>query len=201
MAVFDNRHSRWVRRLKIALPLAALVILSLLFLVADRRGSSTRLPYTQVEIDRIAAENRVGNPSYAAMTGDGDSIVIFADTVRRDGEAGMVADDLSGALAAANGDRFGLSAATGRLEEGTETMHLTGDVRLSAPTGYRVRSDALDLDIATGTLVSPGAVAATGPPGTLDAGGLRLERVGDDHLLTFTGGVKLVYDPTATGTD
>ena len=75
---FDNRHSRWVARMKVALPLAALAILSTLFLVADRRGSGDTIPFSEVEIDRILTEGRIANPDYSGVGTDGAAVTLRA---------------------------------------------------------------------------------------------------------------------------
>ena len=46
-----GRHTRIVRWLKVALPLAALALLSTLFLVSNRIGGDIDLPYSEGEIE------------------------------------------------------------------------------------------------------------------------------------------------------
>lgn len=197
MAVYDNRHSRRVAWLKVVLPLVALAILSTLFLVADRRGTGSQIPYSRAELDRIVNEQRIENPNYAGVTDEGSAVTVAARTVRP--ETGtperMQADGLIGAIEAAGGGRFSLSAATGTLDGRVAVFD--GDVVLTSSTGYRVESGRLDLLLRRAEVVSDGPVAATGPPGTLTAGAMTLSRTGDHHLLSFTDGVELVYRPQA----
>ena len=57
-----DRHTRVVGWLKLALPLAALVILSTLFLVADRIDPEDALPYAKVDVEGLARAPRMTAP-------------------------------------------------------------------------------------------------------------------------------------------
>ncbi|PZX15826.1 lipopolysaccharide export system protein LptC [Palleronia aestuarii] len=198
MATFDNRHSRQVALLKVALPLIALAILSTLFLLADRRGSGDRIPYSQLELDRIVAEQRISNPNYSGVTPEGDAVTLASGSVRPDPESPeeMIASDLIGTIETPKGERILLSAETGSFRSGSD-VNLTGDVRLRSSAGYRVESDGMVLDAETGTVSSDGAITAIVPPGRIDAAAMTLTRGADGFVLRFTGGTKLLYYPDA----
>ena len=44
-------------------------------------------------------------------------------------------------------------------------------------------------------MTAPSEIAGTAPFGTLTAGAMTLTPEGDSHVLRFTNGVKLIYDP------
>ena len=82
-----DRHSRVVGWLKVALPLAALAILSTLFLLSDRIDPEDALPYAEVDVEDLAREPRMTAPTYAGMTTDGAALTLTAteaQTVSRD---------------------------------------------------------------------------------------------------------------------
>lgn len=193
----DNLHSLWIARLKVLFPLVALGILSILFLLADRRGTSQPLRYSDVEVERIIAENRAAGPAFSAVTGAGDRVSVSADGLAGlDGD--MTAERVTGRLTRTDGKIFDLVAESAEIPRSADRVALIGDVGLTSPVGWQVDSDRLDVDVAGGSVVSPGPVVADGPPGRLTAGAMRLDRVDSAQHMTFTDGVTLVYDPTAT---
>lgn len=196
MAVFDNRHSRIVAWLKVVLPLAALAILSTLFLLADRRGDNRELPYSQVEIDRMVNEQRIANPNYSTVTDDGTALALSADEVRPDEDdpSEMIAANVIGVIEPEPGTRIDVSSDRALTRDG-RTVALTGDVAIRSTTGYRLDSEALSIDIETATATSPGRVTGTGPLGRMEAGALELTETDGRYLLNFTGGVKVLYVP------
>jgi lipopolysaccharide export system protein LptC len=77
-----DRHSRVVGWLKVALPLAALAILSTLFLLSDRIDPEDALPYAEVDVEELAREPRMTAPTYAGMTTDGAALSLTAVEAR-----------------------------------------------------------------------------------------------------------------------
>ncbi|HDR29767.1 MAG TPA: hypothetical protein ENN83_14595, partial [Rhodovulum sp.] len=63
MASHDNAYSRFIALAKIVLPLAALGILSTLFLISRDTPSGDDLPYSRVAVDELIREQRIGAPN------------------------------------------------------------------------------------------------------------------------------------------
>lgn len=194
---FDNPHSRWVAWLKVALPLAALAILSTLFLVADRRGSGDAIPYSDVQLDRIVNEGRIANPSYAGVAPGGAAVTLSADEAWPEDASRetMLASNVIGAWETSDGARVALSSDAARLTGGGGRALLEGDVSIRDAQGYRLRSEALEIDLETADVVSPGPVSGTSPVGEIAAGSMRVVQKEGEPRLTFSDGVKLIYDP------
>lgn len=197
MAVYDNRHSRRVALLKVVLPLIALGILSTLFLVADRRGTGQTVPFSSAEIDRVVAGQQIVGPNYSTVTEDGSALTLAARDVAPDDAAGdgMAVSELIATVEYPNGTRLDLSSDAGTLDTGTGLARLTGGVALRSSVGYRLEGDAFDIARDSGRIVSDGPVAGSGPAGNLTAGTLMVERRNGEHVLNFTDGVKLLYQP------
>lgn len=190
---YDNRHSRWVRRLKVLLPLLALAILCTLFLVADRRGGTALEFADPATLDRLLTEGRVVNPSYSGLGDDGAAVSFIADEARPDGEDAE-ADRILGVWTSRDGSEVSLEGNTGVLTNLSGDMRVEGDVIVTESQGYRLQSDALDIDGATKDIVSPGPVSGSGPGLTLDAGGMRVAQREGSPRVTFTDGVRVVYE-------
>lgn len=200
MASHDNAYSRFIALARIVLPLAALGILSTLFLISRGPGTGDNLPYSQVDLDEILREQRIGAPSYAGVTRDGTAIAFRADIARPDPAAPdrAEAEAMRGRLDMPDGSQAEISAARGILDTAAGVAVLEGDARVDTSTGYRVRAARLTSSLAETDVVAEGPVTAEGPPGRIEAGSMRLRPdpdVGGRYVLVFTDGVKLVYDP------
>ena len=198
MARIDT-HSRMVAWLKIALPLAALVILSTLFLLADRIDPDAALPYAQVDVEDRARTPRMTAPSYAGTTADGAALTLTATEARPASDATKaVAQGLALRLDTPDGGRTDLTAAAAVIDETTSRLFLSGGVEIATSTGYRITTDAMTANLDRSGLESPGPVQATGPAGRLVADKLTLSQdnlTPGGYLLVFKGGVRLLYQP------
>jgi len=197
MAAHDNIHSRLVAWLKVILPLAALALLSTLFLVSRGIAPEDALPYSEVDVEELAREPRLTAPRYAGVTLDGAALSVTAEVARPDtAEAGGAsATALTARLETPDGVTTDIAASDGRIDTAAGLLTLTGDVRIAASSGYAITTGEMTAALDRTLLSAPGTVAATAPMGRIDAGAMQLTSQGDDYVLVFKGGVKLVYEP------
>ncbi|SIT03585.1 lipopolysaccharide export system protein LptC [Gemmobacter megaterium] len=196
----DNTHSRLVSALKVALPLTALVLLSMLFLLSRGHDPDAALPYAQVDIGELLREPRLTAPTYSGVTRDGDEVVFSAETAFPGAPAtGNGARALAPLLRliAPDGGETRVAAQEARIDPGAGQLVLAGAVRVETPEGYRIDSAEVQASLDRSELRSPGAVTATGPQGQIEAGGFTLTRGAEPgrEVLVFNGGVKLLYQP------
>ncbi|MEQ3624598.1 MAG: LPS export ABC transporter periplasmic protein LptC [Celeribacter sp.] len=201
----DNSYSRFVAWAKIVLPLAALALLSTVFLLARNIDPTQAIPFAEINVEELAREQRVSTPNYAGVTEDGAAISVTASTARPDPDSPdrVDATDLEAELITATGARYQLSSQRGEIDSGADMAYLEGDVVVTTSSGYRITSDAMSTSLSRTLLESTGPVQADGPAGRLDAGAMSLEPLSDaagndsdNHLLVFNKGVKLVYTPS-----
>ena len=194
----DNRHSRVIALARVTLPLAALVLLSTLFLFSDKVDPTQARLYSEVDVDALAAEPRLTKPEYSGMTRDGSALVVRAQVAKPDlaGGNGTTAERIVAKLEAPSGTVTDLSAESGRLDPGSALMELRDRVAMQTSQGYRMLSEYVEMATDQSRLVSPGPVQGEAPFGTLEAGSMEMTRdAGGHHDLVFNGGVKLVYQP------
>ncbi len=194
----SDRYSSLIGWLKVLLPLAALAVLSTMFLVARTIDPDRAIPYADVDVVALAQEPRITRPDYSGMTEDGDAIRLQADTARPDlDDSGKVsAEGVVAELETPAGLRTDLLADHARIDNAAGLMTLTGSVRIRTSTGYDIRSDELIARLDRTRLDSPGPVEAEGPPGRLTAGNMQITAdESGDHVLVFNGGVDLIYHP------
>ena len=194
-----DRYSRLIQWLKIALPLAALAILSTLFFVAESLNPEAAIPYAEVDVERILREQGVTRPSFGGVTAGGIAIAVTADSVRPSPGAPQTMDGtaLSATLDLPSGGHIEITSPAGRVDGTTQTAALSGGARLESSTGYTVKTDRITASVADGSVISAGGVSATGPAGDVEAGRMELRR-GEDgtYRLVFSEGVRLIYRPT-----
>lgn len=198
MARWSDGYSTLIGWLKVLLPLAALVILSTLFLVARTIDPDRAIPFAEVDVVALAQDPRITRPDYAGMTENGDSIRFRADTAWPDLDDGnqVRAEMVIAELETPAGDRTDMQADSARIDSAAGLMTLTGEVHIRTSTGYDIQSEELIARLDRTGLQSPGPVTAQGPPGRINAGRMEIT-VGEDgnHVLVFNEGVDLIYHP------
>lgn len=194
-----DRHTRVVGWLKVALPLAALAILSTLFLVARRIDPEAALPYAEVDVEELAREPRMTAPTYAGTTSDGSALTLSAEEARPAAEgAPAKAAGLRLELASPDGSRTDLAAATAQMDAESREIVMSGGVTVTTSSGYRLETAEVAAKLDRTGLESRAPVVATGPAGEIRADGMVVRQ--DDqtpgaYVLVFNGGVRLVYQP------
>jgi lipopolysaccharide export system protein LptC len=127
-------------------------------------------------------------------------LTISASEARADENGSPMARELSAMLESPNGFMANLTSETGGINTATGEITLQGGVAVRTSSGYEFDSQLVVGATDQGTFTSPGAITGAAPFGTLTAGAMALTPEGDDpdnttHLLRFTNGVKLIYDP------
>lgn len=194
------RHSRVVGFLKIALPLIALVLLSMVFLLAETVDHSQAIRSATVDVEDLARDPRLSGARFAGVTEDGAALTIRAETVRSDPAATMRLN-VSGLALAIDGqsdETFRVRAAEGVVDRGSGTFSMQGALEIEATPGYRLRADSL-FGLLDNTLVEVhGAITGEAPAGLISAGNMVLRAnsgAETGYTLVFGGGVRLIYQP------
>ena len=192
-------HSRMVGWLKVVLPLAALVILSTLFLLSDRIDPDAAIPYAEVDVQDLAKDPRMSAPTYAGTTQDGAGITLSASSVRpASGDQGASAEQVTALVETPDGQQVDIAATTAALDGTGGVLTLTGGVILETEAGYRIATEGMTARLDRTQVESQAPVAVTAPIGEIRADGFVLQQDAADpsaYLLVFKGSVKLVYQP------
>lgn len=194
----DDTWSWIVAGARIVLPLTALSLLSLLFLVSDRTDPTQPIPYADIDLAELAREPRLTAPQFSGVTEDGAELTFTASGARPEAVAqGASATDVVARLQSPGGFSADVTARLASLDPVAAEVRLSGEVRLVTSAGYTISADEIVLATDRSRIEAPGPVLAEAPFGRLDAGGmdLRTEAAGAPYLLVFNGGVKLIYQP------
>lgn len=202
MATFDDFYARLVTWLKFGLPLAALAILSTLFLFARTNAPSvpTKIPGEATE--RSAAEPTISEPSFSGVTTDGTAYRVGARTARiaADNSRQFSATELSAFLQTPDNTRIDIAAPLGTYDVEARIAQLRQGVSLQTSDGYTIETEVLIANLKENSLATTGPVAAEGPLGKIEAGLMLFQQQSSDastpiYELIFKDGVKLVYRP------
>lgn len=204
MATYDNTYSRVVAWLKVLLPVIALVLLSTMFLISRTIDPSRAIPFANVDVEGLVRDQRISAPAFSGVTQDGAALSIKAETARPlpDKAEGLSAEVLTARIETPDGARVDIEAAEALVDGATNLLTMSGGVVVTTSTDYRIEMEGMTSRLDRTDLESDGAVRATGPLGTLDAGQAQIapvNRGAATYLLVFKDGVKLVYVPKGPG--
>lgn len=189
-------RTRIVRGLRVVLPLAALGILSTLFLLGREPGADPNIPYAQVDAEDMAREPRMTAPRYAGVTPDGATILLNAEEASVDPADGRLrALQLDWQAPGEGGLTAHLDAPL--AETRPESIHLSGGVGMRTSSGWTMTAPDVLAQITGDRIAAGGGVEATAPFGRIEAEAAELvpDAAGAGHVLNFTGGVRLLYQP------
>lgn len=199
MAMGGMTYSRMIAWLKILLPLAALVLLSTLFLFARPSNPIATLPFAQVEIEEKLRSQGITEPYFAGQTTAGDLIALRAGSARPNPEALHLvnSDDVSVDITFPDGGIARFTSKSAVVNTDRQTADLAGDVEINSSTGFDLHTQQLSLNLLQGRARSDVIVHGSGPFGEFEAGSMVYSggSEGQNGQFRFDNGVKLIYMP------
>jgi lipopolysaccharide export system protein LptC len=200
MALRDSLRARAINWLKILLPLAALGLLSTLFLLSRTIDPTRPIPADRGDLESRTGSQQINQPTFAGTTEEGHLVAFVANSARVDPEQPerVLANSMTAQIDMIEGGQINITSLLGTVSDADGLAILEGDVVLTSSTGYRIVTDLLTTSMREIAAESEGPITGTGPPGRLDAGKMTMtsdRETGDVHLF-FTNGVKLIYDPS-----
>lgn len=193
----DNLYSKAVIWVKITLPLVAIGLLSSLFLLSGAPDPDAALPYAEVDIDQVTREQRVSEPRFAGLLGEGQEIVLTADAVSADTARTdrIQAQSIEGRVDLNLTESFTIQAGFGDFDMSAQMATFTEDVVLQSSMGYRFEGQTLMMALDVINMRAPTPIHVTGPG--LDITAETMEMTGPDGetILRFNGSVRVLYEP------
>lgn len=187
-------HSRMVAWLRVLLPLAALAILSTLFLLGRSPDPDDAIPYADVDAEELARDPRMTRPEFAGVTNGGAAVTLTAERATPSSEQEGVADTLRMTWRAADGLAADLTAPHGAIED--DLIRLEGGVRVTTSDGWAITVPQVESDLGADRVAGMGGLTAFAPMGRIDAADMVMERDPDGaQVLNLSGDVRLLYQP------
>ena len=151
-------RSRIVRALRVLLPLAALGVLSMLFLLARSPSPETAIPYVEGDGADLARRTGMTAPRFAGVSADGARVTLSAaraDPAGTDGRAEDLALEWQ-----ADGVTARVRAGSGAVEGGL--IRLDGGAEMTTSTGWTLSAPGFAADTAAGRVTAAVAYAREG---------------------------------------
>lgn len=193
----DNMHSHLVGWAKIILPLAALALLSTLFLLARSPSDQSAIPFARIE--ELARDQRITAPRFSGLTDDGATVVIAARSAQPDAARPdtIAIDMLTMRMENPDGSDLFVTATSGELDGRARIAQFLGLARLETSSGFQMETNGLIAELDTGIITSDGLLEIHAPFGELTAGKVAFKVTSDQtgQQMLFTEGVRLIYRP------
>jgi lipopolysaccharide export system protein LptC len=186
-------HSRHVRVLRIALPLAVafgLIVITLMTYFNPLRMLA-RLPININDLVVSGTKITMEQPRLSGFTHDARAYELSADAAKQDLTKPDIVElhNIHAKVEMQDKSMMQMSAVTGIYDTKGEMLKLERNILLSSTTGYEGRLSEASIDIRKGNVVSDQPVELKMLQGTLNANRLEITNSGD--LVRFLGGVRM----------
>ncbi|HVZ51602.1 MAG TPA: LPS export ABC transporter periplasmic protein LptC [Pseudolabrys sp.] len=188
-----RRHSRFVRVLRIAIPIA--VVLGLVIVVLMTYFNPLRmLAKLPIDISGLIVSGSkitMEQPRLTGFTHDSRAYELSADAARQDLTKPDIVElrNIHAKVQMQDKSTVEMTAALGVYDAKGETLKLDQNIVLSSSSGYEGRLSEAAVDIGKGNVVSNKPVEIKMLQGTLNSNKLEIEKSGD--LVRFSNGVSM----------
>ena len=187
-------HSRFIRMMKLFLPVLALGIIAVLFIVTGTDQDSAQIvERTQQETAQPAfGQNELINPRFESMDDKRQPYTITAARAIQGEEQDnlILLEQPLADMLLNNGRWVAIESLKGAYRQDTGRLLLSGQVKIYHDAGYQILTEELNVDLESATALSQTAIAAQGPAGTLEATGVQADNIAGK--VVFNGPIKLV---------
>ena len=189
-----RRHSRLVRILRVAIPLAVVAGLTAITLVTyyNPLRVLNKLPIDISNLVVSGSKVTMEQPRLSGFTKDARAYEFTADAAAQDLTKPDIVElrNIHAKVEMQDKTTMQMTAVTGIYDTKAETLRLERNIVLSSSNGYKGRLSEARIDIRKATVVSDQPVELELLQGTLNAN--RLEIVDSGDLVRFHGGVSMV---------
>jgi len=193
-------RSRVVGALRLLLPLTALGLLSMVFLLASPVDPNRAIQSAPIDVQDRARDPRLSAARFAGVTQDGTAIRIEAGAARSDPGATLRFQVERFGLWLDPQDRDGMTAQSdfGQIDRGEGRFLMTGTIRIAAAPGYDLSASQIEGLLDRTLIEVDGPIAGRAPAGDIEAGHLSVQGTDAEtgsYRLVFRNGVRLIYRP------
>lgn len=192
------RRARMVGWAKVLLPVTALVVIAGIFMAGREEGDIADL-FTPEELARLGAGLRLDNPRLAGVTGEDRPYQLTASAALPDGPmAERIAFEQPKGQIETPERTVQAEAESGLMDRSADRLELSGGVSFQTSDGWTASTDSVSIDLDRRAAAGGGALRATGPNGSLEAGSFRVTSGGearDEATIWFENGVRVVFIP------
>jgi lipopolysaccharide export system protein LptC len=188
-----RRHSRAVRILRVAIPVATVVGIAGVFLIVyfNPLRMLANLPIDIGNLVVAGTKITMEKPHLSGFTRDARAYELSADAAKQDLTKPDLIElsNIHAKVQMQDKSMVQISAFTGLYDNKAETIKLDRDIVLTSSTGFTGRLSEATVDIRSGHVVSKRPVEIEMLQGTLNAN--QLELLDSGELVRFDGGVNM----------
>lgn len=190
-------YSRFVRIMKIMLPIVAfsLIVLVVLYSATGREGpGNVSIQFNTV--DAVDKDRQLVAPKLTGTDGRGQPFTVTAKGATQEpGKSRrMVFDNVVADVTMQDKSWVQVDAKVGLLDGEAKTLDLSQSINIFSDKGYECHTTAARYDFGLGLLKGENPINCQGPLGLINA--KRFEGLREPGIMRFTGGVSTTYFPT-----
>ena len=192
---FDDSYSAFIAWVKTLLPIAALGMLSTIFLFSGKIDVTKSLPYAELNVAEIVRDQRITKPYFTTISENGTEVALSAAYASADPNIKDIynVSEPSIVLKSSTGRQARITAGFGKMNSTSQQAIVSQGVTVSAAPGFWVTTNNLNIDFEQATVRSKGLFEGVTPIGAIQAGKMFMQMAADDRQIVFTNGVDLIY--------
>ncbi len=189
-------YSRFVRIMKVMLPLVACSLI-VLVVIYSSKGRDTKVGIVATDIASVDKDRQLVNPKLTGTDGRGQPFTVTAKgATQAPGKARrLTIDEVTADITMQDKSWVQVGAVKGELDVEGKTLDLTNSINIYSDQGYECHTEAARYDFGSGLLKGDVPIKCQGPMGLFTA--QKFEGLRDPRVLRFMGGVQTTYVPTA----
>ena len=176
-----------VRTLKVVLPIVAILLLGMMFMMTKNVPELTEIPFASGAVKERIKSEQVAKPNYMGMTKDGDVLNVYADTLTPKNEemSALLVMRPKSEITTKDGRVIHLISDSGLIRYKANLLSMEGDVEILTSDGYKFYAHKVDVRLDQTWAFAFGPVRGLGPVGTFMAGSLEIKRSSEADSLKF----------------
>jgi lipopolysaccharide export system protein LptC len=194
---FDNSYSFFVAWVKTLLPIAALGMLSTIFLFSGKVDVTQSLPYADLNVADIIREQRITRPYFTGVSEGGNEFALSAAYATPDANKPSVLNvsELDIEFKSPKGSKTKITAGAGLVNAKTNYASISQGVRLDSKLNFWIATERLDIYFNHSYASTNGPFKGVFPLGSIDSGNMVLKMITGKQQILFTNGVRMLYQP------
>jgi len=194
---FDDSYSFFVAWVKTLLPIAALSMLSTIFLFSGKVDVTQSLPYAELNVADIIREQRITRPYFTGISESGIEFALSAAYATPDANKPSILNvsELDIKFKSPKGNEANITASLGLVNAETNYASISQGVRLDSKLNFWIATERLDIYLNDSYASTNGPFKGVFPFGSIDSGNMILKMIAGDQRILFTNGVRMLYKP------
>lgn len=191
-------HSRFVKLMKTALPLVALILVVLIMAwpYFGNNKDGFKIEFSTLKI-LPGEDTGVDNARYFGVDDLSRPFTISADLARfPHGPKGVITLEVPKAdMTLDDGTWLVMTSKVGKYDQQKKLLELSGDVNMFHDMGYEIITEEIDINLAKSDAIGTKPVSGHGPFGELNANGVRIDK--NNQTIFFLGRSRLLLFPAS----